>query len=173
MAASVGRRCLRLLCGVAPWRSRYSFLGRLSRGGRRPGPSRSVRREKTFLFCGLPEEGSGKDSHPPSRRARGQVRLPARREVRIYLGSVLSALALPFLARWKCRRDQTKQNKTKTPHKKTRTNETDGIDCVPSTRVEAGLDSSFRVLCSWRSSKMWEELWTGSRRGLSFRVLGL
>lgn len=125
MAASVGRRYLRLLCGVAPWRSRYSFLGRLSRGGRRPGPSRSVRREKTFLFCGLPEEGSGKDSHPPSRRARGQVRLPARREVRIYLGSVLSALALRFLARWKCRRDQTKQNKNtpqKNPNKRNRWN---------------------------------------------------
>lgn len=30
-------------------------------GGRRPGPSRSVGREKPFLFCGLPKKGSGKD----------------------------------------------------------------------------------------------------------------
>lgn len=50
MAASVGWRCLRLLRGVTPWRSRYSYLGRLSKGGRRPGPPGGRNR---LFFCGL------------------------------------------------------------------------------------------------------------------------
>jgi hypothetical protein len=58
MAASVGQPCLRLLRGVAPWRSRYNNAARLLLSRVRPGPHGLQDKGVTSLSRACPEEGS-------------------------------------------------------------------------------------------------------------------
>lgn len=70
MAAPVGPQFLRLLRGVAPWRSRYGCLGRRPGAGAGDGPKPGHERG-TVLPRARPEEGSVGTGPPTATCAAG------------------------------------------------------------------------------------------------------